>query len=243
MNELERPTLGLEVELQIESARNQIDDLYWRRLAEMLVGTPAFQQMNREAYPTMVFPPIAKSPNKLRWVLSMYACSLFESEAVFYPDDLRMELWLRQLAGRITTKTMETVSAIEEANRERRVSFEHHGTTRPEMTDTIRAALEEKLRTTLQAKQQSPEASTVEQPPNPPAQRKRTKVTIHSPSAARKMEHYIQNHGLGYTEFAITVGTTDRTLRNFRRTGTIKRAIFIEIAKAMHTTREELLKD
>jgi hypothetical protein len=48
---------------------------------------------------------------------------------------------------------------------------------------------------------------------------------------------------LGYTEFAITVGTTDRTLRNFRRTGVIKRAIFIEIAKAMHTTREELLND
>jgi hypothetical protein len=241
MNELERPTLGLEVELQIETARNQIDDHYWHRLAEMLIGTPASQKMNREAYPTVAISPIPKSPTKLRWILSTYACSLFESEATFYPGDLRMELWLTQLAERIATKVTETITTIEEANRERRVSFEHHGVTRSEMTDAIRVALQDKMRTTLETKRLLPYSGAIEQPADAP--RKRVKATIHSPKAARKMEAYLQSHGLGYTEFATAVGTTDRTLRNFRRTGTIKRAIFVEIAKAMQTTREELLKD
>lgn len=69
----------------------------------------------------------------------------------------------------------------------------------------------------------------------------RLRATITSPIAARRMEAYITK-GLGQTEFANQVGTTDRTLRSFRKSGKIRRDIFDAIAKAMGTTRDELLK-
>jgi len=56
------------------------------------------------------------------------------------------------------------------------------------------------------------------------------------------MEAYIKAKQLGQNEFAIEVPTTDRTLRAFRQTGKVRRDIFDAIAKAMGTTREELLK-
>ena len=67
--------------------------------------------------------------------------------------------------------------------------------------------------------------------------------TITSPSAARKLEAYVQGRGIGLTEFATQIGTTDRTLRSFRKTGKIRRSIFEGIAKAMGTTKESLLSD
>lgn len=67
--------------------------------------------------------------------------------------------------------------------------------------------------------------------------------TITSPSAARKLEAFIQRTGIGLTEFATQIGTTDRTLRSFRKTGKIRRSIFDGIAKAMGATKESLLSD
>jgi hypothetical protein len=75
--------------------------------------------------------------------------------------------------------------------------------------------------------------------PIPP---KRWPASIGSPAAARKMEAFILAKGMDLTEFAIQVGTTDKTLRKFRRTGRIKRSIFNDIAKAMNLTRDELLR-
>jgi len=66
--------------------------------------------------------------------------------------------------------------------------------------------------------------------------------SIHSPSAAQKMESHMKSKGLNQTEFAIQAGTTDKTIRKFRQTGKIKRSILVDIAKAMCTTKEELLK-
>lgn len=83
----------------------------------------------------------------------------------------------------------------------------------------------------------TPEPSAAKEKP-----RKRLSATIHCPAAARKMETYLEVHGIGLTEFATKVGTTDRTLRSFRKTGKIKRDIFEEIAKAMGMTKESLLK-
>ena len=59
---------------------------------------------------------------------------------------------------------------------------------------------------------------------------------------ARRMERYLELHNLGQNEFAIRVGCSEKTLRNFRKTGRIRRVILTEIAQAMHTTPEELLK-
>ncbi len=71
----------------------------------------------------------------------------------------------------------------------------------------------------------------------------RFSASVVSPSAARKMENYISANGIGLTEFATRAGTTDRTLRKFRRTGKVKRGIFEGIAKAMGTTKDALLSD
>jgi hypothetical protein len=71
---------------------------------------------------------------------------------------------------------------------------------------------------------------------------KRLQSTVTSPIAARRMEAYMESTGIGQTEFAVQVGTTDRTLRTFRQTGKVRRGIFDAIAKAMGTTREALLK-
>lgn len=67
--------------------------------------------------------------------------------------------------------------------------------------------------------------------------------TISSPTAARKMEAYIQANGMGLTQFAIKAQTTDRTLRSFRTTGKVRRDIFESIAGAMGLTKEELLAE
>lgn len=72
---------------------------------------------------------------------------------------------------------------------------------------------------------------------------KRLKATVVSRTAARKMEKYLDCKGIGQTDFATTVGTTDRTLRSFRKTGKVRRDILESIAKHMGTTKEALLED
>jgi hypothetical protein len=74
------------------------------------------------------------------------------------------------------------------------------------------------------------------------ARNRRLRATVTSLVAARRMEDYMNSKGIGQTEFARKVGTTDRTLRTFRRTGKVRRDIFEAIASAMETTKEALLK-
>lgn len=71
----------------------------------------------------------------------------------------------------------------------------------------------------------------------------RLRATVNSPIAAKRMEAYLKSKGIGQTDFATTVGTTDRTLRSFRKTGKVRRDILESIAKHMGTTREALLKE
>lgn len=73
--------------------------------------------------------------------------------------------------------------------------------------------------------------------------RERLKATVNSPIAARRMETYLKSNGIGQTDFAATVGTTDRTLRSFRRTGKVRRDIFESIATHMGTTKEALIRE
>jgi hypothetical protein len=76
----------------------------------------------------------------------------------------------------------------------------------------------------------------------PQAVRKNRLVpSVDSPLAARRMEAYIQSHD-GPSKFAVQANTTERTIRNFRKTGRVRRDIFKNIADAMDTTPEELLK-
>jgi hypothetical protein len=70
---------------------------------------------------------------------------------------------------------------------------------------------------------------------------KRYPRTIGTMAAARRMESHLETHGISMTDFAGTVGTTDRTLRKFRQTGRINRDTFDAIAKQMGLSRDELL--
>jgi hypothetical protein len=72
--------------------------------------------------------------------------------------------------------------------------------------------------------------------------RKRLPSTISSPIAAARMSDHLAKNQIGQTEFANRVGTTDRTLRNFRQKGKIRRDIFDKIATEMCLTREQLLE-
>jgi hypothetical protein len=73
-------------------------------------------------------------------------------------------------------------------------------------------------------------------------EKKRFSGQVASKSAARKLEAFVESKGMGFTEFAIQAGTTDRTIRRFRRTGQVRRDIFQNIAKVMGLKPEELLK-
>lgn len=66
--------------------------------------------------------------------------------------------------------------------------------------------------------------------------------TISSPLAARRMQAFLETNQIGQTDFAGRVGTTDRTLRSFRKSGKVRSDIFAAIVKAMGTTKETLLK-
>jgi hypothetical protein len=71
--------------------------------------------------------------------------------------------------------------------------------------------------------------------------RRRLRSTVESVAAARRLETFLGKSGIGQTEFAISIGTTDRTLRNFRSTGRIRRDLFEAMAREMGLTKEQLL--
>jgi hypothetical protein len=79
-----------------------------------------------------------------------------------------------------------------------------------------------------------------ESEPSLAPQASRLSPMIESKEAARKLELFLRR-GTGQTEFATKIGTTDRTLRSFRKTGKIRRDIFDAIARGMGLSREDLL--
>jgi hypothetical protein len=110
-----------------------------------------------------------------------------------------------------------------------------------QLAETDNQATEGGERTPTDGKANSPDAVV-----GPPLEvltvgrKKRLAATVTSPSAARRMETYMESKPIGQTAFAGQVGTTDRTLRRFRRTGKVRRDIFDDIAKAMGMSSEEL---
>jgi hypothetical protein len=73
-------------------------------------------------------------------------------------------------------------------------------------------------------------------------EKKRFGSTVTSPLAARKLEAFVESKGMGFTQFAIQASTTDRTIREFRRTGKVRRDIFQSIARVMGLKPGDLLK-
>jgi DNA-binding Xre family transcriptional regulator len=78
-------------------------------------------------------------------------------------------------------------------------------------------------------------------PPDLSPPTKRFTGTVTSPLAARKAEEFIRKKGIGFTAFAVMVGTTDRTLRRFRKTGSVRRDIFHKVVEVLGVKPEDLL--
>jgi hypothetical protein len=102
-----------------------------------------------------------------------------------------------------------------------------------------------------------PDVSPDGSPPNPPPAsgtlavthetvpartKQRRTSTITSLIAAQRMEAYMNSKGLDFEEFGSIVGAAGKTLRSFANTGIIQRRIAKNVAIAMGTTLEELLK-
>jgi hypothetical protein len=246
MAKTDRPQLSITKEYEIEAAQNDIHGVFWERLAQLQVTTPMAAHVNEQLHATVVRnPPPPKSPQALRHALFEYASLLFASEAVLYPNHPQLVHWLNKLSERIVTTVLGTVVDLEKAGRKQNVSFAHHGLTEWQMREAINLGIEEKTKERLAkaiAEKVKTEMFNATAEKAGPATR-RLRSTIESPTAARKMEAYIISKGLGLTEFATEAGTTDRTLRNFRKTGKVRRDIFEAIAKAMGTTKDAFLKD
>jgi hypothetical protein len=76
----------------------------------------------------------------------------------------------------------------------------------------------------------------------PSAQRVRLPRSAGSPQAVRAVVAYMEERGLGITQFAIQVDTTDRTVRNFLKRGKMRRSSFETMAARMGLTTERLLR-
>jgi hypothetical protein len=109
MSPSNRPTLSLDIEYQIEIAKNQIHTHYWPRLEQMQELT----QEARSQYQVLrqsLAQPSPRSPQALRLLLCQYGSSLFESEATHFPDSQELEHWLKKLSENIVDGILQRVA-------------------------------------------------------------------------------------------------------------------------------------
>ena len=87
-------------------------------------------------------------------------------------------------------------------------------------------------------------SSLAADPESTPQSDKRPRVarSIGSPAAVKAALAYMQERGWGYTQFATQMDTTDRTVRNFLKTGKMRRSSFETMAARMGLTTEQLLR-
>ncbi len=181
--------------------------------------------------------------------LEQYACELFDAEAKRYPNGTQLLTLLPDLAGRIEVMVMKNLADMEKGSPFdvglAKGSLTYHATW-DEMRTAIRAALTKRGGRGLKKPDTEPlqKAIAGTEPATDTSQskQKRFPATITSPRAARRLEAFLESKGIGQTAFAIQANTSDRTLRRFRKTGTLRRDIFERVAKEMSSTIEELMK-
>jgi hypothetical protein len=71
------------------------------------------------------------------------------------------------------------------------------------------------------------------------APKRRIPRSIHSESATKKLEDYLNAKGLSQTQFAIRINVDPKTLYRFRTTGNVGKSVAQAIAQAMGITLEE----
>lgn len=240
---------------QIDILLHKVDERHW----------PLITAMRVKSYYPADTPVPPQAPEHLRQQIHWYASMLFKTEADQYEQfrsDVRYKGWLSGLADRTRARVMKALDNLESNGTnalERVVGIQgalilgYHGLTTQGVEEELRTMLLElcgqyELGTAPQpaspkikpaspppaAKPQQPQPVKVETPRRMPA-------TVHSPSAAAKMDAFMNSKGLNQTEFSIRANTTDKTIRKFRQTGKIKHSILADIANAMGTTKEDLL--
>jgi hypothetical protein len=231
MRDLRKPQLGADVYEEISAAQHKVDKAYWAQLQLLRVSPRAYSANARIGEP---IPPA--QPIRLGHTLGDYARALFNAEAKWYRLGPEWEGWLRNLAERMETRTIETAWQANSTG-----TLTYHAT-KEEMQKAVHEALQAHLEEIMQALngQTSGAPDIVSEPV---AASQRLTITVTCPSAARKLEKYLRDKGMGFTEFAIQAQTTGRTLLRFRKTGKLRRDLFENVAKAMGTTKEELMKE
>jgi hypothetical protein len=238
MGDEERPQLHPRIYEQVEQLMYRLDGLYWRELADMQI--PAARLHSQ--------PDPPKLPLMLQGIIEQYASALFRVEAEQYEQIASspyLMAWLSRLADRVQLRVIAAFDRIEKVAMPER-SFEYHGLNRTEMIESLRTSLWHAGNRVAQnfAEKASAQATARVVPTQAvvvPPKRRSSMVT--SASAVEKMERYIRARALDYADFAASAGTTDKTLRSFRNTKSVRRSIFYGIAKAMNVSVEELLKD
>ena len=236
MRDPERP-LDPKIAEQVNSELHALDVKHWPIIAALKVA--------KYIPPLIPVPP--HRPLHLRDCILSYAVELFETEAANYEHlrrDAKYPVFLLKLADRVHRRVVKAIENIEEGDQSS--TFWYHGISYAEVVQAVQMRL---WTARTQRTQQGIESYTEDQEGATPSQsgsaapnRQRMSATIHSPSAARKMEVHMNARGLNQTEFAVQAGTTDKTIRKFRQTGDVKRSILEGIADAMGTSKQELLK-
>jgi lambda repressor-like predicted transcriptional regulator len=153
MSPSNRPRLSHQIELDIETAKNQMHIHYWPRLQQMQELTEdarnQYQRLRRN-----IAPPSPRSPQALRSLLRQYASHVFESEATYYPDEKDLEYWLQRLSGKVIAEIVQRVVQVENVGRAHYVTLDYHGLTRDDMISAIREGAMEAARSRLESMKQ-----------------------------------------------------------------------------------------
>jgi DNA-binding Xre family transcriptional regulator len=86
-----------------------------------------------------------------------------------------------------------------------------------------------------------PKGGEAQETPNDTRKKRRLTPSIDCPKAARRLEKHLSDKGIGLNKFAVAVGTNEKTLYRFRKSGKVHRDIFEAIAREMGITKEDLL--
>lgn len=238
MSFAERPPLDPLVYEGIELAMYQVDQEHWPRIERMRV--PNFIP------PNVPIPP--RLPQQLLGEIGLYATNLFKAEADHYDrfrDDRNYPIWLSRLEDRTHERVLSALEKIDSYGS--KATLYYHGISREEISNGLTKLLFE-LRSYYTWQRNDKADTPVSSPPQPLHEPQTEKIvkrlpsTVTCPAVARKIEAYLNAKGVSQTDFASSAGTTDRTIRSFRRTGKIRRSLLPGIAKAMGVSKEDLLK-
>lgn len=228
----DRPPLDPTVYEQIDMLMHTVDHRHWKMIAGWRV--PNFFP------PGTPLPP--PSPLHVLNAMQVYASALLKAEADQYEQyrgHERYVHWLALLADRILRRVIRAVESIDRADD--KATLLYHGVGQPQIEEAVRSILWELTHpyTGGIAGPIGQAGKAIVGPP--PIKPKRLSSLIHSPSAAEKMQAYMNKKGLNQTEFGVQAGTSDKTIRKFIKTGMVKRSILIDIAAAMGVSKENLL--